>query len=71
MVILLVAYGLVTNRKVDSAGLVYNTLNVIGALAITYSLLPLRAWPTIALELCFILIGLVALRKAWKVRAST
>ena len=61
MVTLLVAYGLVANKRVDSTGLRYNAMNVVGAAAIAYSLIPLQAWPTIALEACFILIGLHAI----------
>ena len=68
MILFLLAYGLVANKKLDSAGIPYNAMNIIGAGAIAYSLLPVKAWPTIALELCFIAIGLVAIYKVIKNR---
>ena len=63
MILFLLAYGLVSNEVVHSAGLEYNGLNVVGAIAIAYSLLPAKAWPTIVLEMCFVVIGLVAIAK--------
>lgn len=63
MVTFLVAYGLVANKKVESTGIKYNVMNMVGAAAIAYSLLPKQAWPTIALEGCFVLIGLWAIYK--------
>lgn len=63
MITFLAAYALVANKKVDSAGYAYNSMNVAGAIAIAYSLLPLQAWPTIALEACFMAIGLYAIYK--------
>jgi hypothetical protein len=63
MITFLAAYALVANSKLKSTGVAYNAMNVVGAAAIAYSLLPLQAWPTIALEGCFVLIGLNAICK--------
>ena len=63
MIVFLLAYGLVSNQVVDSAGFWYNIMNIVGALAIAYSLLPAKAWPTITLEMCFVAIGLLAIAK--------
>lgn len=65
MIAFLAAYALVANNKVDSTGYIYNSMNVVGAIAITYSLLPLQAWPTIALEGCVMLIGVYAIYKKY------
>lgn len=63
MVTFLMAYGLVANGVVGASGFWYNGMNIVGALSIAYSLLPAKAWPTITLELCFVLIGVVAILK--------
>lgn len=63
MITFLAAYFLVANNKVVSTGVIYNGMNIVGATAIAISLLPFEAWPTIALEVCFVLIGLNAIRK--------
>jgi len=63
MITFLAAYGLVTNKKVDPGGYAYNAMNAVAAAAIAYSLLPVQAWPTIALEVCFILIAAYAIYK--------
>ncbi|MFZ2253200.1 MAG: hypothetical protein WAW13_03455 [Minisyncoccia bacterium] len=63
MITLLVSYGLVSNGVIVPTGYWYNIMNIVGGLTIAYSLLPLRAWPTIVLELCFVSIGLVAIVK--------
>lgn len=65
MITFLVAYALVSTKKVDPSGYVFNSMNVVGAASIAYSLLPLEAWPTIALEACFVAIGLDAIRKKY------
>ena len=57
MITFLAAYYLVSSKKLDSSGVAYNVMNILGAAAIAYSLLPLQAWSTIALESCFMLIG--------------
>lgn len=63
MVTLLVAYALVSGGVIVPTGYWYNAMNIVGGLTIAYSLLPVRAWPTIVLELCFVSIGLVAIVK--------
>lgn len=63
MIIFLAAYALIANKKLASTGIAYNAMQILGAMAIAYSLLPARAWPTIVLELCFIAIGIGAIGK--------
>ena len=58
MILFLVNYAAVASGKMQATGKLYNSLQVIAAGGIAYSLLPLQAWPTITLELCFIGIGL-------------
>lgn len=71
MILFLVAYGLVANKKLDSSGIPYNAMNIAGALAIAYSLLPMQAWSTIALEFCVTIIGLFAIYTDINSRSTT
>lgn len=66
MITFLVAYGLVANDKLKSTGILYNMLNIVGAVCIAYSLIPVEAWSTIVLEGCFVLIGIRAIYKVVK-----
>jgi len=68
MITFLVAYALVSTKKVDPSGYVFNSMNVVGTASIAYSLLPLEAWPTIALEGCFMLVGLRTIYKKYKAK---
>ena len=63
MILFLVAYYLVSSKKLDSSGVAYNVMNILGAATIAYSLIPVQAWPTIALESCFMVIGAQAIYK--------
>ena len=66
MVLFLINYGMVANKKIEATGRCYNAIQVIAATAIAYSLLPSKAWPTIVLECFFIVIGLVAIFKGFR-----
>ena len=63
MILFLVNYFAVSNNKIDPTGKLYNLIQVIAAAAIAISLIPIRAWPTIVLEVFFIGIGLMAISK--------
>ncbi|MFA5934609.1 MAG: hypothetical protein WC827_01860 [Candidatus Paceibacterota bacterium] len=61
MVMFLVNYALVVNKKIEATGRLYNLVQIIAAAAIAISLLPAKAWPVIVLECFFILIGIIAI----------
>ena len=63
MILFLINYGMVANRKIEATGKWYNAIQVIAAAAIAYSLLPSKAWPTIVLECFFVVIGVIAIIK--------
>ena len=65
MVLFLVNYYFVSNGLVAATGVLYNTLQIAAAAAIAVSLLPVRkqALSTIAIELSFIVIGLLVIFK--------
>ncbi len=66
MILFLVNYFAVSNKKIDPAGKLYNSIQIIAATAIAISLLPIKAWPTIVLEGFFIGIGFMAIFKKTK-----
>lgn len=68
MITFLVAYFLVSNKKVDAAGIPFNMMQALAALAMAYSVWPVKAWPIITLEGFFILIGLIAIYKRLRIR---
>jgi hypothetical protein len=60
---LLLAYGLVSSRKVDGGGMRFQLLNLGGALGLAANGVYHGAWPSAALNVVWIGIGLVALRR--------
>lgn len=63
MILFIVNYALVANKKIEASGKLFNAVQVIAAVAVAYSLLPAKAWSTIALELFVMMIGLIAIFK--------
>ena len=63
MILFLFNYFAVSQGKMNAKGKIYNTLQIVAAAAIAVSLLPVKAWPTIVLEVFFVLIGMLALMK--------
>jgi presenilin-like A22 family membrane protease len=61
MILFLINYYLVSNKKVDASGIPFNAVQVIAAAAIAISLLPAQAWPVITLEVFFMMIGIKAI----------
>lgn len=59
---LLLAYGLLSVNRI-SAGLTYQLLNLVGAVGLAVNAVVHGAWPSACLNLIWLLIGLVALRR--------
>ena len=60
-VALLVAYALLTRGRVQPAGLLYVGLNLVGSAGLAASSAAASAWPSAALNLTWLAIGLSAL----------
>lgn len=60
-ILLLGAYALLTARKLSATGAIYQTMNLIGGLALMVNTAYYSAWPSAALNLVWFGIGLVGL----------
>ncbi|MGV1005506.1 MAG: CBU_0592 family membrane protein [Candidatus Nanopelagicales bacterium] len=60
-ILLLGAYALLTARKLSASGAVYQSLNLIGGLALMVNTAYYSAWPSAVLNLVWFGIGLVGL----------
>ena len=59
---LLLAYGLLSAKRIG-AGVVYQLLNLAGAVGLAVNAVAHGAWPSACLNLIWLVIGLVALRR--------
>lgn len=69
--VLLVAYALVSRGRVTGDGFAYQAMNVYGAAALAVNSGVHGAWPSVALNLVWLAIGVLALRRAGLRRASS
>ncbi|MFJ1709848.1 hypothetical protein [Kitasatospora sp. NPDC088346] len=58
---LLAAYALVSAGRLSGSGRAFQLLNLAGAAGLTFNSAAHRAWPSVALNAVWILIGLAAL----------
>ncbi len=66
MVLIVLAYYLVSNKKLDPAGKTYQWMNLAGCLGVGVNVFYQKAWPAVALEIVWGLIAITALIRAWK-----
>ena len=66
--LILVAYYLVTHGRVQADQLSFHGMNFLGAILIFVSLMHTPNIPSIILEICWIIISLMGMRKALKAR---
>ncbi len=59
--LIVLAYFLVSNKKVSSTGATYQFLNLFGALGVGANVLHQKAWPSVALQSIWFLIAIIAL----------
>jgi len=62
-IMILVAYFMVSTDKTSTKSIRYQLANLIGALFIGLNVVYLKAWPTVALEVAWILIATIAITK--------
>ena len=65
MVLVLVAYGLLSTNKIPN-GKIYQILNIIAAIFMAIGLLPKNAWFSFTLQIVWALIGIIAIVKLIK-----
>lgn len=65
--VILFAYGLVSLKKVEGDSLFFQTLNIGASILLVINTMYWRAYPSLALNAAWIVMGLVALgRKRWR-----
>ncbi len=65
-VIYLVAYYLVSEKKVEGDSVPYQAMNIVAGLLLVANTFYWRAYPSLGLNAAWILIGVVTLGKKWK-----
>ena len=65
VVILLVAYGLVSTKRIEGNSVVYQFLNAIGAVMLIVNSFYYRAYPSVVVNIVWIGIAVYALGKKW------
>ncbi len=65
---LLVAYGLLTMRRLDGASWIYQLLNALGAVALMLNTAYYQAWPSVALNAFWFVIGGIGLARGLRTR---
>ena len=61
--LIVLAYFLVSTKKVDGQSKSYQTLNLLGAIAVGVNVLHQHAWPALALQIIWGVIAIVSLLK--------
>lgn len=59
--LIVLAYFLVSSKKVSSTGAPYQLMNLFGALGVGANVFHQRAWPSVALQSVWFIIALVSL----------
>jgi len=64
--LIVLAYFLVSTKKVDGQSKSYQTLNLLGAIAVGVNVLHQHAWPALALQIIWGIIATISLIKTKK-----
>lgn len=65
-VLIVLAYYLVSNQKLDPVGRTYQLLNLVGSVGVGVTVFYQKAWPAVALEVVWSIIAIIALMKLSK-----
>lgn len=66
-----VAYGLVTMKRISPDSLVFQGLNIVGAGLLSVSASVHSAWPSAVVNVIWVAIGVYAVRALWNARSAT
>lgn len=69
--LIVLAYFLVSNKKVSSTGATYQLMNLFGALGVGANVLVQKAWPSVALQAIWFLIAMIALVRIFVSKSKT
>lgn len=69
MVLILIAYYLVSTRRVTGDSYMYQTLNLLGAIGLVSNTLVQQAWPAMVLNIVWVVIAIYAIFTARKKKA--
>lgn len=61
--LIVLAYLLTSNKKVDGSSKIYQTINLLGAIGVGINVFHQKAWPALALQIVWGIIAIVALTK--------
>jgi cell division protein FtsW (lipid II flippase) len=61
--LIVVAYFLVSYKKIDPGSHLYQTMNLLGAIGVGVNVFQQQAWPAVALQVIWGIIALIALIK--------
>ena len=61
--LMVLAYYLISNKKLDASSPTYHILNIVGSVALGFNVFYLKAWPAVALEVVWAGIAIAALIK--------
>lgn len=64
---IVLAYFLVSYKKVDGGSKIYQTINLLGAIGVGVNVFHQQAWPVAALQVIWGIIAIVALLKKQRV----
>jgi hypothetical protein len=65
IILIVIAFFLVSSKKVNSQGAIYQFLNLFGAASVFTNVFHQRAWPAVALQIIWGMIAVVSLFKNW------
>ena len=68
-ILFLVAYALVSLKKVDGDSVVYQGMNIVAGTLLVINTLYLRAYPSAGLNVAWIGIGMLTLGRRWLTRS--
>lgn len=63
--LIVIAYFLVSTKKVDATNKYYQLMNLFGAIAISVNVFTKQAWPAFALQIVWGIIAVESLLKNW------
>ncbi len=63
MFMVVLAYYLDSNKKIDSGSKIYQTLNLLGAIGVGINVFHQQAWPALILQIVWAMIAIISLLK--------
>lgn len=71
VVIILIVYFMLQIERIDPLGLTYSAVNLVGSVFITVSLLYAFNFPSVVIEICWMLISLIGIARYVRQRRAS